>query len=158
MGALYGALQRGRWRGECGCGLLRGETADGARVQAGARDGGFGGCLGGTQIGVFRLDLPLPRHVTLLGGHFGNSKFYRLRNHGTSDGRTLTTPRPVERRVALATSQGPAVAVRAVHNGSSYFLDVQSNFASPYSSGPSPEAVEALALHVQPRGEQVQHW
>jgi hypothetical protein len=121
MGALYGALQRGRWWGECGCGLLRGPgAAHGARVQAGARDGGVGGCLGGTEGQVVRLALPLPRYVTLLGGHFGNSKFYRLRNHGTSDGRTLTTPRPVERRVALATSQGPAVAVRAVHNGSSY--------------------------------------
>ena len=52
---LLGALQRGRWRGECGCGLLRGPgAAHGARVQAGARDGGVGGCLGGTQIGVFR--------------------------------------------------------------------------------------------------------
>jgi hypothetical protein len=115
MGALYGALQRGRWRGECGCGLLRGETADGARVRAAARDGGVGGFLGGTQIGVFRLALPLPRHVTLLGGHFGNSGLYRLRNHGTSDDRTLTTPRPVERRVAWATSQGLAVAEEAAH-------------------------------------------
>ena len=115
MGALYGALQRGRWRGECGCGLLRGGTADGARVQARARGGGGGG-LGSMLHGVVRLALPLPCYVTLLGGHFGNSRLYRLRNHGTSDGRTLTTPRPVERRVSLATSQGPAVAVRAVHN------------------------------------------
>jgi hypothetical protein len=115
MGASNVALQRGRWRGECGCGLLRGGAAHGARVQAGARDGGVGGCLGGTQIGVFRLALPLPRHVTLLGGHFGNSGLYRLRNYGTSDDRTLTTPRPVERRVAWATSQGRAVAVREEH-------------------------------------------
>ena len=116
MGALYGALQRGRWRGECGCGLLRGGTTDGARVQAGARDGVVGGCLGSTLHGVVRLALPLPCYVTLLGGHFGNSSRYRLGNHGTSDGRTFTTPRPVERRVSLATSQGLAVAVRAVHN------------------------------------------
>jgi hypothetical protein len=115
MGALYGALQRGRWRGECGCGLLRGGTADGARVQARARGGGGGG-LGSMLHGVVRLALPLPCYVTLLGGHFGNSSRYRLGNHGTSDGRTLTTSRPVERRVSLATSQGPAVAVRAVHN------------------------------------------
>ena len=54
MGALYGALQRGRWRGECGCGLLRGGVAHGARVQAGARDGGVGGCLGGTEGQVVR--------------------------------------------------------------------------------------------------------
>ena len=105
MGALYGALQRGRWRGECGCGLLREGAADGARVRAAARDVGVGDGLGGTEGQVVRLALPLPRHVTLLGGHFGNSSRYRLGNHGTSDGRTLTTPRPVERRVALATSQ-----------------------------------------------------
>ena len=94
-------------------------AAHGARVQAGARDGGVGGCLGGTEGQVVRLALPLPRHVTLLGGHFGNSKLYRLRNHGTSDDRTLTTPRPVELRVAWATSQGLAVAVKAVHKASS---------------------------------------
>ena len=115
MGALYGALQRGRWRGECGCGLLRGGAADRGRVQAGARDGGVGGCLGGTEGQVGRLALPLPRHVTLLGGHFGNSSRYRLGNHGTSDGRTLTTPRPVELRVAWATSQPRAGAVREEH-------------------------------------------
>ena len=34
------------------------------------------------------------------GGHFGNSGLYRLRNHGTSDGRTWTTPR------AAASSRG----------------------------------------------------
>ena len=119
MGALYGALQRGRWRGECSCGLLRGGAVHGGRVQAGVRDGVVGGCLGGTQIGVFRLALPLPRHVTLLGGHFGNSGLYRLRNHGTSDDRTLTTPRPVELRVAWATSHGLAVAVKAGHKASS---------------------------------------
>ena len=50
------------------------------------------------------------------GGHFGNSMRYRLRNHGTSDGRTWTSARAVEPRVHWATSQGPAVAVREVHN------------------------------------------
>ena len=35
-------------------------------------------------------------------------------------------------RVYWATLQGQAVAVGAVHKASSYFLDVQSNFASPY--------------------------
>ena len=49
------------------------------------------------------------------GGHFGNSGLYRLRNHGTSDGRTWTTPRAAASCVALATSQGRAVAVREVH-------------------------------------------
>ena len=116
MGALYGALQRGRWRGECDCGLLRGPgAAHGARVQAGVRDGVVGGCLGGTQIGVFRLALVLPPHVTLLGGHFGNSGLYRLRNHGTSDGRSWTMTRTVARRVSLANSHGLAVAVKAGH-------------------------------------------
>ena len=57
MGALYGALQRGRWRGECGCGLLRGGTADGARVQAAARDIGVGDGLGG---GKSRIVCALP--------------------------------------------------------------------------------------------------
>ena len=69
----------------------------------------------GTQIGVFRLALLLPRHVTLFAGHFGNSGQSMLRNHGTSDDRTLTTPRAVARRVAWATSQGRAVAVREEH-------------------------------------------
>ena len=116
MGALYGALQRGRWRGECGCGLLRGGTAHGGRVRVAVRDGVVGGCLGGTQIGVFRLALPLPRHVTLLGGHLGNSGLYRLRNHGTSEGRAWTSTRAVSCRVSWATSQGRAVAVREEHS------------------------------------------
>ena len=119
MGALYGALQRGRWRGECGCGLLRGGVAHGARVQAGARDGGVGGCLGGTEGQVVRLALELPPHVTLLGGHFGNSKLYRLRNHGTSEGRTWTSTSATAWRVYWATLQGPAVAVTAGHKASS---------------------------------------
>ena len=40
---------------------------------------------------------------------------YRLRNHGTSDGRTWTTPRAAASCVALATSQGRAGAVGDVH-------------------------------------------
>ena len=114
MGALYGALQRGRWRGECGCGLLRGGTADGARVQARARDGGGGG-LGSMLHGVVRLALPLPCYVTLLGGHFGNSSRYRLGNHGTSEGRTWTSTSATPWRVYWATLQGQAVAVGAGH-------------------------------------------
>ena len=73
MGALYGALQRGRWRGECGCGLLRGGTADGARVQAGARDGGVGGCLGGGKSRVVRALRLVPFLAVVARHGFGNS-------------------------------------------------------------------------------------
>jgi hypothetical protein len=70
MGALYGALQRGCWRGECGCGLLRGGTADGAQVQAAARDVGVGDGLGGVKVALFVLFpwclLPLWRGMVLV--------------------------------------------------------------------------------------------
>ncbi len=56
------------------------------------------------------------------GGHFGNSGLYRLRNHGTSDGRTWTTPRAAASCVALATSQGRAGAVGDVHKALNLFL------------------------------------
>ena len=71
---LLGALQRGRWRGECSCGLLRGPgAAHGGRVQAGAHDGGVGGCLGGgkTRVGCA---LPLVPFLAVVARHgFGNS-------------------------------------------------------------------------------------
>ena len=49
------------------------------------------------------------------GGHFGNSMRYRLRNHGTSDGRTWPIARAATGRVQWATSQGRAGAVGDVH-------------------------------------------
>ena len=73
MGALYGALQRGRWRGECGCGLLRGGTADGARVRAAARDVGVGDGLGGGKSRIV-CALPLVHLAAAVARHgFGNS-------------------------------------------------------------------------------------
>ena len=77
MGALYGALQRGRWQGQCGCGLLRGGTADGARVRAAARDGGVGGFLG---EGLRRIVCALPLvPLAVVARHgFGNSRNTQL--------------------------------------------------------------------------------
>ena len=49
------------------------------------------------------------------GGHFGSSGLYRLRNHGTSDGRTWPIARAAAGRVQWATSQGRAGAVGDVH-------------------------------------------
>ena len=49
------------------------------------------------------------------GGHFGNSMRYRLRNHGTSDGRTWLIARAAAGYVQSATSQGRAGAVGDVH-------------------------------------------
>ena len=46
------------------------------------------------------------------GGHFGNSGLYRLRNHGTSDGRTWTSARAIAWCVHWATLHGRAGAVR----------------------------------------------
>ena len=82
-----------------GAGLLRGGAAYGGRVGFASRHGGVGGCLGGKKHGAFRHGLELPPNVTLLGGHFGNSGLYGLRNHGTSDDRTWTTTRVFARRV-----------------------------------------------------------
>ena len=52
------------------------------------------------------------------GGHFGNSMRYRLRNHGTSDGRTWTSARAVSCRVRWAPLRGRAgelAARRGLH-------------------------------------------
>ena len=78
MGALYGALQRGRWRGECGCGLLRGPgAAHGGRVRVAVRDGGVGGCLGGGKSRI-ACALPLVPLAAVARHGFGNSKNTQL--------------------------------------------------------------------------------
>jgi hypothetical protein len=127
--------------------LAAGPLAGRVRLRPPARGGGRRGSGSGRRSRRRRRRLPWrhgrpgcptgPSSSALRDASWGEFwKFevlYRLRNHGTSDGRALTTPRPAERRMALATSQVRAGAVRAVHTASNYFLDVQCNFASPYS-------------------------
>ena len=92
-----------------------GESSSGSASCVGGRPTGFG--LGSSfataaseadpellsptekRAAVLRNGLELPPHVTLLGGHFGNSGQSMLCNHGTSDDRTWTTTPVFARRV-----------------------------------------------------------
>ena len=69
-----------------------------------------------------------------LGGHFGNSMRYRLRNHGTSDGRTWPIARAAAGLVQWATSQGRSGAVGDVHKASNLFLGAQFSFCQSHGT------------------------
>ena len=66
---------------------------------------------------LLRLALLLlrPLESLPLGGHFGNSRQKRLRNHSTSDSQTLIQTRAANYFVSASTLQGQAGAVREVY-------------------------------------------
>ena len=73
--------------------------------------------FGGGKSCIFRLALLLlrPLESLPLGGHFGNSRQKRLRNHSTSDSQTLTQTRAASCFVSASTLQRKAISVRKVY-------------------------------------------